>query len=89
MEEERALIHALVLIVTAADAAADAIALHPGWSRRQWLWHLLKWLRFYPPLGACLHLVSSPWWEIVLLAGGCYVIWRAVYEFVLEWGKHV
>lgn len=108
---EFSLVAAMCLLVSVADAAADAIArrwlLHVHrrlqylaailqidlsaefwrWNKWQRIWHLLKWFRFYVPLGAAIWLSGMPWEIALFTALWSLVFWRVTYIVVLQRGK--
>lgn len=72
---------ALIIVVTACDALRDRWMFELGarrWTRKQWRWHVVKWIAFYAPLLYVL-AKSGLSWEIPPLAVLCFGLWQGLY----------
>lgn len=73
---------AIIIIVTICDALRDrwTFDLGPAWTKKQWRWHIVKWLAFYLPL---LYIVvkMGVGRMTAVLAIVCFFLWRGIYYY--------
>lgn len=77
----------IVFVVTITDALRDRWHGELGdtgpffdWTKKQWRWHLVKWIAFYTPL---VYVVARAQLELVwllVLSVFSFFLWRLVYS---------
>lgn len=56
----------------------------PRWTKKQWHWHIVKWLSVYPLQLLFLFNAGFGFREIVVLAFAMLVAWQITYRMVLK-----
>lgn len=89
----------VLLLYNVGDAARDAMLFRairvsssiyleiprfPRWTKKQWLWHIVKWVSIYPLQLLFLINAGFGFREIVALALMMLVTWQTVYRLVLK-----